>query len=84
MKKLSNTEAEFKKTLPIKKACILLLENLMIDKRLSEKYWSLEGSLLSLYNREHSLSKNELNSSALFFKSVTSSLSRNKGGVMGT
>ena len=47
MKKLSNTEAEVKKTLLIKKTCILLLENLMIDKRLSVKYWSLEGSLLS-------------------------------------
>ena len=38
----------------------------------------------SLLIREHCLAKNELNSSAFFLNSVTSSFSCNKEGIMGT
>ena len=58
------------------------LDNLIFDKYLSVM-WSLEGTLLSLLNREHFLAKNKWNSLAFLKKIVANSFLWNKGGIMG-
>ena len=84
----NHANTEFIMTLTfVWKFCIIfsisLLEKFRVSKRFSVVKWSLRGSSILLFIKEHCFSKKKLKSSYFFLKSVTYSFPWKKGGTSG-